>query len=250
MSSIDLVVFDMAGTTVRDRHEVEMCFIEAAKHTGLSVSPERVLALQGYSKIYVFELLWTEMIGEEHPNLKEFVTVSYQKFCEILENHYHENEVVPTEGCLETFAFLKQKNIKIALTTGFYRKVTDIILGKLGWLEGLNTDYVGNENTLIQASIASDEVLRGRPEPDMIQLAMKKLKVLDTFKVLNIGDTPSDLKSGIRASCRMSLGVTNGTHTRPELSIHRNDGLLNNIGELKGIIQQLEEVKAEHLIYF
>ena len=250
MSSIDLVVFDMAGTTVRDRHEVEMCFIEAAQHTGLSVSPERVLALQGYSKIYVFELLWTEMLGEKHPDLKEFVKVSYQKFCEILENHYHENEVVPTEECLEIFAFLKQKNIKIALTTGFYRKVTDIILGKLGWLEGLNTDYVGNKNTIIQASIASDEVPRGRPEPYMIQLAMKKLKVHDTFKVLNIGDTPSDLKSGIRASCRMSLGVTNGTHTRPQLSIHRNDGLLNNIGELKGIIQQLEEVKAEHLIYF
>ena len=43
---IELVVFDMAGTTVQDRHEVEMCFLEAASHTGLSVTPERVLALQ------------------------------------------------------------------------------------------------------------------------------------------------------------------------------------------------------------
>ena len=57
MSLIELVVFDMAGTTVQDHHEVEMCFIEAATKTGLTVSPERVLALQGYSKKYVFELL-------------------------------------------------------------------------------------------------------------------------------------------------------------------------------------------------
>ena len=250
MSLIDLVVFDMAGTTVRDRHEVEMCFLEAANYTGLSVTPERVLALQGYSKIYVFELLWSEMIGEKHPDLTELVNISYLKFCEILENHYHRNEILPTEGCLEVFAFLKEKNIKIALTTGFYRKVTDIILGKLGWLDGLNNEYVGNKNTLIQASIASDEVPKGRPEPDMIRMVMKKLEVNDSNKVINIGDTPSDLKSGIRASCRMSLGVTNGTHTRQQLSIHRNDGLLNNIAELKGIIQSFEEIKVEHLAYF
>jgi len=84
MLPIELVTFDMAGTTVQDRHEVEMCFIEAASHTGLAVSAERVLALQGYSKRYVFELLWTEVLGEKNADLQEFVDVSYTKFCEIL----------------------------------------------------------------------------------------------------------------------------------------------------------------------
>jgi phosphonatase-like hydrolase len=237
MSPIELVVFDMAGTTVQDRHEVEMCFMDAASNTGLSVTPERVLALQGYSKIYVFELLWKEMIGEEHPDLSEFVNNSYHIFCGILENHYRINDIYPTEGCLEIFEFLKEKNIKIALTTGFYRKVADIILGKLGWLEGLNAQYVGDKNTIIQASIASDEVTKGRPEPFMIQKAMKLLDVHDSLRVINIGDTPSDLKSGIRAGCRMSLGVTNGTHSRSQLAVHRNDGLLINLSELEQFIK-------------
>lgn len=240
MSPIELVVFDMAGTTVQDRHEVEMCFMDAASHAGLSVTPERVLALQGYSKIYVFELLWKEMIGEEHPDLPEFVNNSYHIFCGILENHYHTNDIYPTEGCLEIFEYLKHKNIKIALTTGFYRKVTNIILNKLGWLEGLDNQYIGNENTLIQVSIASDEVSKGRPEPFMIQKAMKLLAVHDTSRIINIGDTPSDLKSGIRAGCRMSLGVTNGTHKRSQLSIHRNDGLLSNLSELKQYIKNTD----------
>lgn len=240
MSPIELVVFDMAGTTVQDRHEVEMCFMDAASHTGLSVTPERVLALQGYSKIYVFELLWKEMIGEEHPDLNELVNNSYHIFCGILENHYQTNDIFPTEGCLEIFEFLKEKNIKIALTTGFYRKVANIILGKLGWLEGLNAQFIGNKNTLIQASIASDEVSKGRPEPFMIQKAMKLLGVHDNARVINLGDTPSDLKSGIRAGCRMSLGVTNGTHTRNQLSIHRNDGLLSNLSELKQFIKNTD----------
>ena len=240
MSPIELIVFDMAGTTVQDRHEVEMCFLEAASHTGLAVTPERVLALQGYSKIYVFELLWTEMIGENHTDLKEFVNNSYQTFCEILENHYLTHDIYPTEGCLETFDYLKDKNVKIALTTGFYRKVTNIILGKLGWLEGLNSQYLGNQNTIIQVSIASDEVSKGRPEPFMIQKAMKLLNVHDSSSVINIGDTPSDLKSGIRAGCRMSLGVTNGTHKRSQLSIHRNDGLLSKISELIQFIKNTD----------
>jgi phosphonatase-like hydrolase len=239
MALIDLVVFDMAGTTVQDRHEVEMCFLEAASHTGLSVTPERVLALQGYSKIYVFELLWSEMVGEKHPDLRELVNVSYLKFCEILEKHYHENEILPTEGCIETFEFLKNQNIKIALTTGFYRKVANIILSKLGWLDGLNEKYVGNKNTIIQASIASDEVAKGRPEPLMIQKSMTLLNVNDSFKVINIGDTPSDLKSGIRAGCRLSLGVTNGTHKKSQLSIHRNDGLLSKVSDLQEVIENI-----------
>lgn len=240
MSPIELVVFDMAGTTVRDRHEVEMCFMDAASHTGLSVTPERVLALQGYSKIYVFELLWKEMIGEEHPDLSEFVNNSYQIFCGILENHYLQNEIYPTEGCLEIFDYLKSQNVKIALTTGFYRKVTNIILGKLGWLEGLNQQYVGNENTIIQVSVASDEVLKGRPDPLMIQKAMKLVGVHDSSRVINVGDTPSDLKSGIRAGCRMSLGVINGTHNRQQLSVHRNDGFLNKVSDLKQFIKNID----------
>jgi phosphonatase-like hydrolase len=240
MLAIELVVFDMAGTTVQDRHEVEMCFLEAASHTGLNVTPERVLALQGYSKIYVFELLWKEMIGEKHPDLQELVNHSYEVFCSILENHYTMNNIFPTDGCLEIFNFLKEREIKIALTTGFYRKVTNIILGKLGWLNGLNSNYVGNKNSIIQASIASDEVLKGRPEPLMIHKAMSLLNVHDSMRVINIGDTPSDLKSGIRAGCRMSLGVTNGTHTRQQLSVHRNDGFLSKISDLKQFIKNID----------
>jgi hypothetical protein len=35
---IDLIIFDMAGTTVRDLEEVEGCFYEAMKRSGLDVS--------------------------------------------------------------------------------------------------------------------------------------------------------------------------------------------------------------------
>ena len=242
MAFLQLVTFDMAGTTIRDEHEVERCFARACAETGLTVSGERILALQGYSKIEVFRLLWAERLGDDHPELAENVAISYDAFTHILETHYETADVQPTEGALEVFAFLRVEGIKIALTTGFYRKVTDIILRRLDWLDGLDEQRLNTSGrSLIDASIASDEVAAGRPEPFMIQRAMQLLGVTDPKRVINIGDTPSDLKSGLRAGVRLSLGVTNGTHTRPQLAIYRNDGLLTNVGELREVILRLEE---------
>lgn len=240
MTPIKLVVFDMAGTTVQDKKEVETCFANACQHMNLNVSEERILALQGYSKIEVFRLLWDEKIGKEHPEYLENVEVSYDYFRMILEEHYEKSLILPTEGCLEIFEFLREKNIKIALTTGFYRKVVNIILSKLGWLQGLDNDYFNKSgDSVIDVSIASDEVPQGRPEPFMIQKAMKTLQIADAQQVINIGDTPSDLKSGIAAGCRLSLGLTNGTHTEDQLKIYRNDGLLPSLKELKNVLLPL-----------
>lgn len=240
MTQLRLVVFDMAGTTIQDKKEVETCFAKACKLTNLEVSDEKILALQGYSKIHVFKLLWGERLGDTHPELKEKANHSYQVFTEILEKHYEENEVYPTDGCLEIFSFLRENHIKIALTTGFYRKVTNMILQKAGWLSGLDENYINSSGqSIIDMSIASDEVEKGRPEPFMIQKAMKTFGIKDPKEVINIGDTPSDLQSGVRAGCRLSLGLTNGTHTHEQLKIYRNDGLLPSLHHLKPLIAEL-----------
>jgi phosphonatase-like hydrolase len=240
MKPFQLVVFDMAGTTVRDRHEVEHCFAQAASQTDLVVSDERILAMQGLSKRFVFETLWKEQLGKPSAlDLKAKVDHSYQLFTEILENHYRTQPVVPTKGCLETLAFLRENEIRIALTTGFYRKVTDIILEKLGWLTGLDQQYVGNSQTIIQASIASDEVEHGRPQPLMIQKAMRLLNVTDPKLVVNIGDTPSDLLSGQAAGVGLNLGVVNGTHTRGQLEPYPHDRFLESLGDLPVVLSKL-----------
>lgn len=238
MTNIQLIVCDMAGTTVQDRKEVESCFARACAMTQLDVSEERILALQGYSKIQVFQLLWGEKMGTNHPELAHQVDISYNYFRQILEDHYHTQPVHPTEGCLAFLEWAQQQQIKIALTTGFYRVVTNIILDKLGWLKHLDEQYMGTAQSLIGVSVASDEVPQGRPEPFMIQRAMQLLGVADPQQVINVGDTPSDLKSGIRAGCRLSLGVVNGTHTREQLAIYRNDGLLPNILAIKDLLEQ------------
>lgn len=236
MSLYQLVVFDMAGTTVTDQHEVEQCFAQAASETGLSVSAERILAMQGLAKRYVFQTLWGEHLGPDNPQLTAYVDRSYQRFAEVLETHYLTHDITPTAGCLEAFTFLREQQVAIALTTGFYRKVTDIILKKLGWLDGLNAGYVGTKQSIIQVSIASDEVPHGRPEPLMIQKAMHLLGVTNPEAVVNVGDTPSDLLSGRAAGVGLNLGVVNGTHSRDQLVTYPHDRLIGSLAELRYLL--------------
>jgi phosphonatase-like hydrolase len=238
MKQIQLIVFDMAGTTIQDRKEVETCFAKAAEQTGLVASAERILAVQGLSKRFVFEMLWHEQTGEQAAALDNRVEHSYQVFKSILEDHYRTHEVLPTTGCLELFAYLKALDIKIALTTGFYRTVTNIILKRLGWDQGLNANYVGNASSLIDLSIASDEVTEGRPNPLMIQKAMQTFDITDPKQVINIGDTPSDLESGKRAGCALSLGLTNGTHTEEQLLPYPHDGLYASLAAFQQFLQE------------
>jgi phosphonatase-like hydrolase len=218
---IEMIVLDMAGTTVLDKNEVEHCFVEAAEKTGLNVNRERIISMMGWSKILVFETLWREKsLTEKEEVLQRKIMQSYNTFREILENHYEISEIHPTPGCIALLNFLKDHKIKIVLNTGFYRKVTDIILKKLCW---------HGSQGLIDYTVCSDEVLLGRPAPYMIFRAMEHLRVTDVRNVIKIGDTPSDLAEGKNAGCLRSFGITNGTHPREQLEHFENDGLFDDL---------------------
>lgn len=201
---------------------------------GITASTERLNALMGVSKLEVFQLLWREQLSMNTPleTIAQKSGETFEYFRGILENYYQTHSVEPTEGALEVFEWLRNRDIKIALNTGFYRGVTNIILNKLGWLAGLNPHYVGDVGTTIQCSITSDEVSQGRPAPYMIQKAMRLLGVEDANQVLKVGDTPVDLAEGKNAGCAASIAVVNGTHSRAQLSVLDHDGLLESLLEL------------------
>lgn len=236
MKKIRLVVFDMAGTTIRDNHEVESCIFEAALLTGLDISPNRVHDMNGLPKRLVFETLWKDVIGASHPDYPGKVEKSYEAFREILERHYRTEPVHPTEGAVETLGWLRSIGIKIAFNTGFYREVADIILRRLGWDKGLDEKYSGGD--LIDLSVTPSETGgKGRPHPDMILYAMDMLGISDPKEVVKIGDAPVDILEGKAAGCRLSLGLTNGCHRREELEAVLPDGLLGSLHELKAFLE-------------
>ena len=225
---IQLIVFDMAGTTVRDQDEVLHCFREACIATQINAPDTRLNALMGVSKLEVFTILWREQLPTAtDQEIAEKADNSYIIFKEILETYYRTQPVEPTEGTLSVFEWCRSNHIKIALNTGFYRAVADIILERLDWKIGVTIDDM----------IASDEVAAGRPQPDMIRALMARAGVSDSKNVVKIGDTPVDLLEGRQANCLLSLAVTNGTHTAEELFNLDYDALLSSLAALPDFLE-------------
>lgn len=55
--SIELVVFDMAGTTVRDKNFVGIAFQDAMKTAGYEIAIEDVNPLMGYEKPVAIKMM-------------------------------------------------------------------------------------------------------------------------------------------------------------------------------------------------
>jgi phosphonatase-like hydrolase len=243
----DLVVFDMSGTTVKDQNEVMEAFLAAANHYDLNTDPTFLNSMMGWSKIEVFRKLWSEKLGKDHPEIEIRSQKALQVFKKHLHHWYQENPAQANPGAEDLFRWLKANKVKIALTTGFYREVTDLILRQLGWDVGLDSHNIGNEASIISVSISSDEVEHGRPEPDMIFKSMALLGLRDPSRVIKIGDTPSDLQAGKKAGCLLTLGITSGTHTESALEKYPNDGFIYTLSQLKSFLAKKFSISPVHL---
>src|SRR5262249_53550028 len=93
-----------------------------------------------------------------------------------------------------------------------------------------------NDPQLVNLTVTSDEVARGRPHPDMIEYAMRQLGVADAQRVAKVGDTPADLEEGSRAGCGLVSGVTAGTHTVDQLRASPHTHLIATIAELPELL--------------
>jgi phosphonatase-like hydrolase len=129
-------------------------------------------------------------------------------------------------GTTLVFQTLKRGGIRVALDTGFNRAITQVILDRMDW----------SGHHLIDASVCSDEVARGRPYPDMIHELMSRLQVADARCVAKVGDTPADLEEGSHAGCGLVIGVTRGTHTREQLERFPHTHLVESIADLPGLL--------------
>jgi phosphonatase-like hydrolase len=221
---VELVVFDMAGTTVYDGDAVNRCLRDALGSAGLAVTPEQVNAVMGLPKPESIRRL-----VEASPlkvRLQEEISAIHGNFVARMHRFYETDpEVYEIPGASETFARLRQAGIRVALDTGFSRDIVTILLDRLGW----------EARGLIDASVASDEVPRGRPHPDMIRRLMAQFGIDDLRRVAKVGDTPADLYEGQNAGCGWVIGVTEGTHTRAQLEPHPHTHLIGTLVELPAL---------------
>jgi phosphonatase-like hydrolase len=224
---IRLVVLDMAGTTVHDDDAVNTCLREALKFGGFDVGRDEVNAVMGMPKPVAIRTLVERKWNVGTPAPQPLVDALYDDFeARMLEYYRTDPGVRPMPHAVEALREIQAAGIKIALDTGFSRPITDAILDRLGWAGG----------ELLDATVTSDEVARGRPFPDLIERAMTLTGVAEPKQVAKVGDTPSDLQEGASAGCGLVIGVTNGTHRRDQLAAYPHTHLIGSLKELPALV--------------
>ncbi|RTL58629.1 MAG: HAD family hydrolase [Sphingobacteriales bacterium] len=225
--AIELVVFDIAGTTVTDKGNVKESFLKAFKQAGYPVPEEVVNSVMGYRKVDAIKML----LEKYYPPQKEneiLIAEIHFSFTSDMIRFYEETELSPLPHAAETFQQLKENGIKIALNTGFTQAITNTILKRIGWNDNGTVDYV----------ISSDEVPYGRPHPHMIQKIKNELNIKDVQAIAKVGDTEVDIVEGQNAGCGLVISVTTGAYTRDQLKEYHPDYIIDSLAELPAIIEQ------------
>lgn len=223
---IELVVFDMAGTTVSEGGAVYQCLRDTLAANGLDVTDEAIHQVKGTDKREALRTLieqsplWKSLL----PGLEAI----HEDFVERMLAFYRSDPAVcEMPGTSATFRQLKQHNIKVALNTGFSRNIAQTLIDRLGW----------ERDGLIDASVTSDEVRRGRPHPFMIRRLIQQCGITESRHVAKVGDAPADLLEGANADCGLVIGVTKGSSTREQLTPLPHDYLIGTVAELPALLK-------------
>jgi phosphonatase-like hydrolase len=224
--AVELVVFDLAGTTVHDDDAVNHCFRAALAGGGVAVSAAAVNEVMGLPKPQAIRLL-VERAGEREAVEDRVQTLHADFVARMIRLYRSDPSIHEIPGTSETFRRLRAAGIRVALDTGFSRNITDVLLARVGWVAA----------GLVDASICSDEVPRGRPYPDMIRALMSRLGVVDPQAVAKVGDTPADLAEGDNAGCGLVIGVTGGSHRRGQLEPFPHTHLIETVADLPALLE-------------
>ncbi len=203
---IKAVVFDWAGTTIDYGSQAPIiAFKQAFAKYDIQISIETIRQDLGLDKLAHVQKMMAQANVQatwqsKHPDIsiEAGVDLIYRQFQQdILGVLADTSDLKP--GMTELINFLKAQGIRYATTTGYTQEMLNAVLpiaAKQGYEPQVN---ITSEQT--------DGI--GRPNPDMLQLAMTKLGATNPATVIKVGDTVNDILEG-KAAHAISVGVTEG----------------------------------------
>lgn len=220
-----LVVLDMAGTTVDDRHEVYRVLRDAVEREGATIDDATFQQWMGTEKrAAIAHLLAVGGVQADDAR----VDAAFAWFLDSLARSYAAQPPTPLPGIEDMLATLRAAGIRTALTTGFSRGIAEMILEAMGWGVGEGPDAA------VDALVCADEVDEGRPAPLMILEAMERTGVSAPSRVVSVGDTAVDVESARRAGV-LAVGVLTGRLSREDLAAAGADSVLDSAAELTSL---------------
>lgn len=219
MTRCELLVTDLAGTTVEDPGLVLAAFQAGLRAVGEPLPDEsRLIELMGVDKREAMaRLLRQDPHGEA-------VEAGLAAFVKHAVADAQAGRYPPFPGVEPTLEALREAGVRIAFTTGFGREILDAIVAANGW------------ERFDDGSVASDEVPRGRPAPDLVHEAMRRTGVSDPGAVAVVGDTANDLGCAVAADAGWAVAVTTGSGNPEQLRATAGSIVIDTFPELLDVL--------------
>jgi len=150
-------------------------------------------------------------------------TVAERKDQLFLEMGYRSAEAIP--GGRRTLSALRAKGVKIAVCSSNPRVTVERLLKRFSLI------------SLVDVYVTMDEVRRGKPAPDILLLAARKLG-LRPSSILVVGDSVYDIAAGKAAEMR-TAGVATGASSFDQLKAEHPDFVLRRITQVHGLVDEL-----------
>ena len=224
LDRIDLLVCDMAGTTVEEGGLVYQVLRQAMLDDGLEVSEHDMHPWHGAKKEAVIANFSLKQ-GTPEDEIEARVARISDVFLERISLAYFEDP--SSVGFINAdlpqfFHKLRKRGIKIGLDTGYPPEIQNALVQTLGF----------EEQGLIDGKVSSYSVKEGRPYPYMIYNLMEQCGVMDISKVAKVGDSVRDIEMGLNAGCGLVIGVLSGADSEEALLEAGADVICNSITDL------------------
>lgn len=213
---------DMAGTTVSDGGAVNAAFqagLDAAgihaDHPGRAAAMAYVAETMGQSKLEVFR----HIVGDDDGAARALAGFE-ERWDDLLTG----GVVTALPGAEASITGLREQGWKVALLTGFSAAVRDALIDHLGW------------RSLADLTLCPAEAGRGRPWADMVWESARRLGASSMAAVAVVGDTPSDMASGVRSGAGTVVGVLTGNSSRQDLDLDGVVAVVASIREASDLI--------------
>ena len=220
------VIFDLGGTLV-DKYSLSplLNLRKAFQCHNIRLADTLIAKDMGMNKFdHITHLSYEEtfrhqfMKVHQRPHTSMDLRDIYDNFCSFQNEYLHTKlEIIPeTVGALK---MLRDRDIKIGITTGFNQEQMDLCLQLL--------DEQGVYPDSAVSSTCLDFV--GRPDPQMIQENMRRMGLTDPKQILKVDDTCVGIEEGHNAEC-IAVGVARwsinmGVYSLQEKSIFDCDGV-------------------------
>jgi len=205
------VVFDMDGVLVDTEHLWDEVREELTTEWGGRYTPEAQEAMMGMSS-----LEWSRYLHETVGLREPPETINAEVVRRMLARYEVDLPVVP--GAVEAVRRLDEEGFRLAVASSSNRELIDAVLRRIELA------------ALFEATVSSEEVGRGKPEPDVYVEAARRLAVAPE-RCAAIEDSASGIRAARAAGMRV-VAYPNRHYPPPPAALALADQVLGSLSEL------------------